>query len=106
MKNIVSESLDIVRKEVSRNEAIEIMKSRNEDYKIEIINGLPEDATISLYQQGEFIDLCAGPHLPNTKYVKAFKLTSIAGAYWRADANNKQLQRLYGISFEKKKELD
>ena len=106
MKNIVSESLDIVRKEVTRNEAIEIMKSRNEDYKIEIINGLPEDATISLYQQGEFIDLCAGPHLPNTKYVKAFKLTSIAGAYWRADANNKQLQRLYGISFEKKKELD
>lgn len=106
MKNIVSESLDIVRKEVSRNEAIEIMKSRNEDYKIEIINGLPEDATISLYQQGEFIDLCEGPHLPNTKYVKAFKLTSIAGAYWRADANNKQLQRLYGISFEKKKELD
>ena len=106
MKNIVSESLDIVRKEVSRNEAIEIMKNRNEDYKIEIINGLPEDATISLYQQGEFIDLCAGPHLPNTKYVKAFKLTSIAGAYWRADANNKQLQRLYGVSFEKKKELD
>lgn len=106
MKNIVSESLDIVRKEVSRNEAIEIMKNRNEDYKIEIINGLPEDATISLYQQGEFIDLCAGPHLLNTKYVKAFKLTSIAGAYWRADANNKQLQRLYGISFEKKKELD
>ncbi len=106
MKNIVSESLDIVRKEVSRNEAIEIMKNRNEDYKIEIINGLPEDATISLYQQGEFIDLCAGPHLPNTKYIKAFKLTSIAGAYWRADANNKQLQRLYGISFEKKKELD
>jgi len=106
MKNIVSESLDIVRKEVSRNVAIEIMKNRNEDYKIEIINGLPEDATISLYQQGEFIDLCAGPHLPNTKYVKAFKLTSIAGAYWRADANNKQLQRLYGVSFEKKKELD
>ena len=106
MKNIVSESLDIVRKEVSRNETIEIMKNRNEDYKIEIINGLPEDATISLYQQGEFIDLCAGPHLPNTKYVKAFKLTSIAGAYWRADANNKQLQRLYGVSFEKKKELD
>ena len=106
MKNIVSESLDIVRKEVSRNEAIEIMKNRNEDYKVEIINGLPEDATISLYQQGEFIDLCAGPHLPNTKYVKAFKLTSIAGAYWRADANNKQLQRLYGVSFEKKKELD
>jgi len=106
MKNIVSESLVIVRKEVSRNEAIEIMKNRNEDYKIEIINGLPEDATISLYQQGEFIDLCAGPHLPNTKYVKAFKLTSIAGAYWRADANNKQLQRLYGVSFEKKKELD
>ena len=106
MKNIVSESLDIVRKEVSRNEAIDIMKNRNEDYKVEIINGLPEDATISLYQQGEFIDLCAGPHLPNTKYVKAFKLTSIAGAYWRADANNKQLQRLYGVSFEKKKELD
>ena len=106
MKNIVSESLDIVRKEVSRNEAIEIMKNRNENYKVEIINGLPEDATISLYQQGEFIDLCAGPHLPNTKYVKAFKLTSIAGAYWRADANNKQLQRLYGVSFEKKKELD
>ena len=106
IKKIVSESLDIIRKEVSKQEAVDIMKKRGEDYKLEIIESLDENAVISLYEQGEFVDLCAGPHLPNTKFVKAVKLTSIAGAYWRADANNKQLQRLYGISFEKKKELD
>lgn len=106
MKKIVSEGHDIKRMEVPRQKAIELMKERNETYKIEIIDGLAEDETISLYEQGEFLDLCAGPHLPNTKYVKAFKLTSVAGAYWRANAENKQLQRLYGISFEKKKDLD
>ena len=94
MKKIVSESLDIIRKEVSKQEAVDIMKKRGEDYKLQIIESLDENAVISLYEQGEFVDLCAGPHLPNTKFVKAVKLTSIAGAYWRADANNKQLQRL------------
>ena len=106
MKKIVKESLDIQRKEVSKQEAIEIMKKRNEPYKIEIIYGIPDGSPISVYTQGEYIDLCSGPHLPSTKLVKAFKLTSVAGAYWRADANNKQLQRIYGISFEKKKDLD
>lgn len=106
MEKIVKEKIDIERIEVPRQKAIEIMKERKEDYKIEIINDLPDEETITLYKQGEFIDLCAGPHLPNTSYVKAIKLTSIAGAYWRADANNKQLQRLYGISFEKKSQLE
>lgn len=106
MQKIVSEKIDIERKVVSRNEAISIMKERGEDYKVEIINSIPEDEDVSLYSHGEFVDLCAGPHLTNTKYVKAFKITSVAGAYWRADANNKQLQRLYGISFDKKSKLD
>lgn len=105
-EKIVKENLEVERKEVSRQEAIDIMKKRNEPYKLEIIEDLPEDSTISLYEQGEFIDLCSGPHIPNTSYVKAVKLTSIAGAYWRADANNKQLQRIYGVSFPKKGQLD
>lgn len=82
------------------------MKKLGEDYKVELIEGLEEGSTISFYKQGEFTDLCAGPHLPNVKKVKAFKLLSVAGAYWRADQSNKMLQRVYGIAFEKKKDLD
>ncbi|RDY21659.1 threonine--tRNA ligase [Criibacterium bergeronii] len=106
MKKIVKENLEIKRSELSRQDALDLFKKRNETYKIEIIEGIPQDAAISIYTQGEYIDLCSGPHLMSTKYVKAFKLTSVAGAYWRADAKNKQLQRVYGISFEKKKDLD
>ncbi|KPU26658.1 threonyl-tRNA synthetase [Caloranaerobacter sp. TR13] len=106
MKKIVKEQLDIERFELPREEAIKFLKDKGEDYKVELVMDLPEDAVISFYKQGEFVDLCAGPHLPNTKKVKAVKLLSIAGAYWRGDENNKMLQRIYGTSFEKKKDLD
>lgn len=106
MKKIVKEEFEVERYELSRDEAIEFMKNQGEDYKVELIEGLEEGSVISLYKQGEFTDLCAGPHLPNVKKVKAFKILSVAGAYWRADQANKMLQRVYGIAFEKKKDLD
>ena len=106
MKKIVKENLTLERFELSRNEAIALMKERGEDYKVELINDLPEDATLSFYKQGEFVDLCAGPHLWSTKAVKAFKLLSVAGAYWRGNENNKMLSRIYGTSFSKKADLD
>ena len=106
MKKIAKEDLKIERFELPRAEAIEFMKEKNEDYKVELIEDLPEDAVISFYKQGDFTDLCAGPHLLSTKKVKAVKLTSVAGAYWRGDENRKMLQRIYGVSFEKKKDLD
>ena len=106
MKKIVKEKLVLERFELPRDEAIGLMKEHNEDYKVELIEDLPEDEKISFYKQGEFIDLCAGPHVMCTDKVKAFKLLSIAGAYWRGDEKNKMLQRIYGTSFEKKKDLD
>lgn len=106
MNKIVKENLPLERKELSRADAIKMFAEKGEDYKVELINDLPEDATISTYQQGEFIDLCAGPHVPKTGKVKAFKLQSIAGAYWRGSEKNKMLQRIYGTAFEKKSDLD
>ena len=106
MSHIVKENLPITKSVMSRQEAIEFFKSKNEDYKVELIEDLPEDAVISCYAQGDFIDLCAGPHVASTGKVKAFKLQSIAGAYWRGDEKNKMLQRIYGTAFEKKEELD
>lgn len=107
MKKIVKEEFEIERFELGEEEAVALMKERNEDYKIELIRDLAKEGQrMSFYRQGEFVDLCAGPHLSNTKKVKAFKLTSVAGAYWRADQSNKMLQRVYGVSFEKKKVLD
>lgn len=106
MKKIVKEEFPVERFELPREEALRLVQEMGEEYKVRLINDLPEDAVISFYKQGEFTDLCAGPHLPNVKKVKAFKLTSVAGAYWRGDQNNKMLQRVYGISFEKKKDLD
>ena len=106
MKKIIKAKFDIHRSTLSRIEAIEKMKKNGEDYKVELIENLAEDAQISFYQQGEFTDLCAGPHLMNTGAVKSFKLMSIAGAYWRGDEKNKMLQRIYGISFPKKSLLD
>ena len=106
MSRIVKENLPITKSVMSRQEAIEFFKSKNEDYKIELIEDLPEDAVISCYTQGDFTDLCAGPHVASTGKVKAFKLQSIAGAYWRGDEKNKMLQRIYGTAFEKKEELD
>lgn len=106
MKKIVKEDLKIEQFTLPREEAIALMKEKEEPYKVELIEDLPEDAVISFYRQGEFTDLCAGPHLLSTKSVKAFKLTSLAGAYWRGSEKNKMLTRIYGTSFTKKADLD
>ncbi len=106
MKKITKEKLMVVRKEVKREDGIKLFSDMNENYKVEIIEELPEGETITIYEQGEFVDLCRGPHVPNTSFIKAFKLLSIAGAYWRGDENNKMLQRIYGTSFFKKSQLE
>ena len=106
MKKIVKEALPLTRFTKPRAEAVAYMKEKGEPYKVELIEDLPEDAEISFYEQGEFTDLCAGPHLMTTKPVKAFKLTSLAGAYWRGSEKNKMLTRIYGTAFTKKAELD
>ena len=101
MKKIIKEDLEIKRFELPREDALKLMKEKNEDYKVELINDLPEDEVISFYEQGEFVDLCAGPHLMSTGKVKAVKILSVSGAYWRGDEHNKMLQRIYAISFPK-----
>lgn len=108
MRKICKEKLPLERFELPRAEAVKLMEEREEPYKVELVNDLPEDAVISFYRQGDFLDLCAGPHLDSTGRVKgnAIKLTSATGAYWRGDASRKMLQRIYGISFPKKEELD
>ena len=106
MKKIVKEDLPIERFELPRAEAIKYMEEREEPYKVELIQDLPEDAIISFYKQGDFTDLCAGPHLMSTKTVKAIKLTSVAGAYWRGSEKNKMLSRIYGTSYPKASELE
>ena len=106
MKKIVKEGHPLKRSTMSRSDAIKFMKDRNEDYKVELIEDLPEDAEISFFEQGDFIDLCAGPHVTNTSVVKAIKLTSLAGAYWRGSEKNKMLTRIYGTAFPKAAELD
>jgi threonyl-tRNA synthetase len=106
MAKIVKQNLLLVRSEVPRKDALARFAAENEIYKVELINDLPEDAIISLYTQGDFTDLCAGPHCPSTGRVKAFKLMSLAGAYWRGNEKNKMLQRIYGTAFPSKEELD
>ena len=106
MKKIVKENLPIVRKEVTRQEALDYFNAEGETYKIELINDLPEDSMITMYTQGEFTDLCAGPHVVSTGKIKALKLQSVAGAYWRGNEKNKMLQRIYGTAFEKQADLD
>ena len=106
MKKIVKENLPIVRKEVTRQEALDFFNAQGEIYKVELINDLPEDAMITMYTQGDFTDLCAGPHVVSTGKVKALKLQSVAGAYWRGNEKNKMLQRIYGTAFEKQADLD
>ncbi|MCF7807758.1 MAG: threonine--tRNA ligase [Candidatus Marinimicrobia bacterium] len=105
MQKIVEEDLPVERMELSRDEAIKRFDEMNEDYKVEIISELPEDEVISAYEQGEFIDLCRGPHIPSTKRAGAFKLLSVAGAYWRGDEKNRMLSRIYGTAFPDKKAL-
>ena len=106
MKKIVKENLKIERFELDRSEALKLMREKDEPYKVQLINELPEEATISFYRQGEFTDLCAGPHLFSTGIVKAVKLTQCTGAYWKGDQKNKQLQRIYGTAFPSKDELN
>ena len=106
MNKIINEDLKFKRKDVSREEALKLMSEKGEDYKVQLINDLDESENISLYEQGDFTDLCRGPHIPSTKFIKAFKLTSVAGAYWRGSEKNKMLQRIYGVAFDTKKELD
>ena len=106
MQKIIKSNLPIERFTLPRDEAIKLMESFSEDYKVELIQDLPAGETISFYKQGNFIDLCRGPHLPSTGKIKAFKLTSIAGAYWRGDEHNKMLTRIYGTAFAKKDEMD
>ena len=106
MNNIINENLKFERMDVLREEALKLMEEKNEPYKVELINDLPEGEKISLYKQGDYVDLCRGPHIPSTKYVKAFKLTSVAGAYWRGNEKNKMLQRVYGVAFKDKTSLE
>jgi threonyl-tRNA synthetase len=105
MEKIIKEDIEIERKELPRKEAIELMEKRNEKYKLELIEEL-DDEMISLYFQGDYVDLCRGPHLPSTGYIKAFKLLNVAGAYWRGDENNEMLQRIYGTAFASEKDLE
>ena len=106
MNKIVKANFSIEKEVISRDEALKFFKEKHENYKVELIEDLPADAEISTYRQGEFVDLCAGPHVASTGKVKAFKLQSLAGAYWRGDEKNKMLQRIYGTAFEKKEELE
>jgi threonyl-tRNA synthetase len=105
MTKIINENIDIIRKEVSREEAVELFKEMDDEYKLELIEAIPADETVTLYQQGEFIDLCRGVHVPSTGKLKEIKLLSIAGAYWRGNSDNKMLQRIYGTAFFKKEDL-
>ncbi len=106
MKKIIKANYPLERFVLPRQEAINLMRSFGEDYKVELINDLPEDVEVSFYKQGDFVDLCAGPHLPSTGYIKAFKLTSLTGAYWRGNEHNKMLSRVYGTCFDKKADLN
>ena len=106
MKKIVKENISLEKFELSREEAIKFMEERGEPYKVELINDLPKDAVISFYKQNDYVDLCAGPHIMNTKSIKALKLTSVAGAYWRGNEKNKMLSRIYGTAYTKSSELE
>ncbi|KJB88096.1 threonine--tRNA ligase [Paenibacillus sp. E194] len=106
MSRIIQENLPIQREVVSREEAIRLFTELKEPLKLELIHNLPDDAVISIYKQGEFVDLCRGPHVPSTGRIKAFKLMKVSGAYWRGDSNNKMLQRVYGTAFAKKDQLE
>ncbi|MBT2668305.1 threonine--tRNA ligase [Bacillus sp. ISL-4] len=105
MEHIISENLEIKRIEVTYEEAVKLFEGRGESFKLDIAKNIPNGEKLTLYQQGEFVDLCRGPHLPSTSFVKSFKLTRVSGAYWRGDNQNEVLQRVYGVAFRKKKDL-
>lgn len=106
MKNIINENVKIERVEISREEAKKLFQEMNDSLKLEILEAIPNEESVTLYRQGEFVDLCRGPHLPSTGYLKAFQLTHVSGAYWRGDSNNQVLQRIYGVAFASQKELE
>src|SRR5690606_13167819 len=106
MREIVAENLTVSRSILGREEAVAMFEKMGEKYKVEIIKSIPGDEALSFYRQGEFIDLCRGPHVPETGKFKAFKLTSVAGAYWRGDSSNEMLQRIYGTAWGDKKALE
>lgn len=106
MKNIIKENIRIERVEVSREEAEKLFQEMNDHLKLELLEAIPNEESVTLYKQGEFVDLCRGPHLPSTGYLKAFQLTNVSGAYWRGDSNNQVLQRIYGVAFSSQKELE
>lgn len=107
MQNIIKENLELIKEELSKEEALEIFEKLEEPFKIELINDLSDEGeNLSIYKQGEFIDLCRGPHISSTGYIKAFKLLSTSAVYWKGDENNISMQRIYGISYPKKSMLD
>ncbi|MDM5427714.1 threonine--tRNA ligase [Bacillus mycoides] len=106
MKNIINENVKIERVEVSREEAKELFQEMNDSLKLELLEAIPNGESVTLYKQGEFVDLCRGPHLPSTGYLKAFQLTHVSGAYWRGDSNNQVLQRIYGVAFSSQQKLE
>ncbi|PFN28635.1 threonine--tRNA ligase [Bacillus cereus] len=106
MKKIINENVKIERVEVSREEAKKLFQEMNDHLKLELLEAIPSEEIVTLYKQGEFVDLCRGPHLPSTGYLKAFQLTNVSGAYWRGDSNNQVLQRIYGVAFSSQKELE
>jgi threonyl-tRNA synthetase len=106
MSKLVSQNLAVKRFELSRDEAVDFFKNKGEFYKAEIIESIPQDEILSLYEQGDFVDLCRGPHVPSTGKLKAFKLMKLAGAYWRGDSNNEMLQRVYGTAWSNKQDLE
>ncbi|MGR5966500.1 TGS domain-containing protein [Bacillus cereus] len=103
MKKIINENIKIERVEVSREEAAKLFQGMNDRLKLELLEAIPSGESVTLYKQGEFVDLCRGPHLPSTGYLKAFQLTHVSGAYWRGDSNNQVLQRIYGVAFSSQK---
>lgn len=106
MKELIAQDYDVIKKMTPRAEVIEVFKSRGEDYKLRLIDDMPDETQMGLYYHQEYVDMCRGPHVPNTRFLKAFKLTKLAGAYWRGDAKNEQLQRIYGTAWADKKALD
>ena len=106
IKDLASRNYDVVRKVVTAKEALSVFIERDEPYKQEIVKEIPDDEEIALYFHQEYVDMCRGPHVPNTKFLKHFKLTKISGAYWRGNSDNKMLQRIYGTAWDKKDELD
>lgn len=106
MKELIAQDYDVIKKMTPRAEVIEVFKSRSEDYKLRLVEDMPDEKAMGLYYHQEYVDMCRGPHVPNTRFLKAFKLTKLAGAYWRGDAKNEQLQRIYGTAWADKKALD